>query len=90
MIVRFEDSSEAFLENTRVKLTAPPQSDRLVVGGIQLASGHLAWLAPWFSNVLPTTSMKFMNEKFQKAGYSHALSGKVDPSPEQSSFWKRR
>ena len=50
MIVRFEELPEAFLGKTRVKLTAPPQSDRLMVGVIQLASGHLAWLAPWSSS----------------------------------------
>ena len=82
MIVRFEELPWAFLRKTRVKLTAPPQIGRLVVGVIQLASGHLAWLAPWCSSILGTTRIRCMNEKLQKACYLHALSGKVDPLPE--------
>ena len=43
MIVRFEGIFWCHLGKTRVKLTAPPRSDRFVVSGIQLAPYHGAW-----------------------------------------------
>ena len=36
---------EFLLRETRVKLTAPPRSDRFVVGVLQLAPCHGAWHA---------------------------------------------
>ena len=64
MIVRFEEVLGVSLGKTRVMSTAPPQSDRLVVGVIQLAPGALGMVSAIMFHVLASTSTRSMSERF--------------------------